>query len=33
LFGLPMKVKAMIDKARDKDQDLESPDYTKFKRD
>ena len=33
LFGLPMKVKAMIDNSRGKEHDLSAPDYTKFKRD
>tara|TARA_B100000676_G_C17909003_1_gene748962 strand:- start:53 stop:1081 length:1029 start_codon:yes stop_codon:yes gene_type:complete len=33
LFGLPMKVKAMIDKNKTIPKNLKSPDYTKFKRD
>ncbi|MFL2650811.1 MAG: argininosuccinate synthase [Anaerolineales bacterium] len=33
LFGLPMKVKAMIDNSRGKEHELSAPDYTKFKRD
>jgi argininosuccinate synthase len=33
LFGLPMKVKAMIDNSRGREHELSAPDYTKFKRD
>jgi argininosuccinate synthase len=33
LFGLPLKVKALIDMANGAAEGLEAPDYSKFKRD
>jgi argininosuccinate synthase len=33
LFGLPLKVKALVDKANGSLEELEAPDYTQFKRD
>jgi len=33
LFGLPMKVKALIDMENGEQAGLESPDYSRFKRD
>ena len=33
LFGLPLKVKALIDMENGEAEDLESPDYSQFKRD
>ena len=33
LFGLPMKVRAMIEDSNQAERQLPSPDYTKFKRD
>jgi argininosuccinate synthase len=33
LFGLPLKVKALIDREKETEADLESPDYSQFKRD
>jgi argininosuccinate synthase len=33
LFGLPLKVKALVDKQNGNLKELESPDYSLFKRD